>query len=206
MTKKCIIFLAAAAGSIVIISVYAMLRATFNAVNRPEPIVWDFSHGDSLDAVHWPKGHSGDEFERKGRFELTIIGSPELGGKVIFHENVDEFVCYRRVGKLDGASIFFGGTGVSAETAYGKIRDIMTAWRFPPEKFEELEKWHDGIAKRVSYPVFVAQHQSDRQFGQNAFICPSFDAIKWPNVRVRITVVGGKPEEGTCRCRIGLAF
>jgi len=204
--KKHVVFVSIVVALVAMVGAWILLRKSFDALNRPEPIVWDFSHGDTLDAVHWPKDVGGQEFERKGRFELTIVGSPGLGGKVIFHEEVQNFTLYRKGDKLEYAAIFFGGFNLTAEQAYEKAKHIMTLWQFRPENFENLESWHDGIAGHVSYPVFVTAHQQDRNFGQNPFLYPGFEVIKAGDVRLRINVFGGKPEDGTCRCGLTLTL
>ena len=140
---------------------------------RPERIVWDLSHGDTTDAVHWPKGLGGSGFERTAHYlDLTIISDgfrPAVSGY-----QMPPAYCRRR----SVAGSYFTATRSGISTCRGKPRiltglwsilavllprnkrmlrqKIMTDWHYRPENLVAL----DYLARRYSEPGW---HRGDHR-------------------------------------------
>ena len=167
-----------------------------------ESITWDFRKGPhKIAEVNWPASERGNLFERKGQFDLTIIGPK---GDVIFHQQVQNFICERKGDELENTYVHFA-TASTGEQAYEILKKVMTDWQFPANAFVDLETWHDGIVRRVSYPDFVRQHEKDRDFFPGLY--PGFEAGKAGNVGMRASEVGGHaPETGDLEYILSLSF
>ena len=57
MSKKAFLIITGSFG-LVAIGIAALGILLYRAM-RPEKVVWDLSHGDTINAVHWPKDLSG---------------------------------------------------------------------------------------------------------------------------------------------------
>jgi hypothetical protein len=169
----------------------------------PEKIVWRFDQGDTINSVNWPSDLSGSDYDRTGQFDLIII---DVHGKTLFHDQVFHFYCQRKGNHVEWVVLHFGLTQTAA-AAYVKAKDLMKFWPFRPENFDDLEAWHEGLAKHMSPGQFFLANK-DRSKGGLAFDYPNFTLVAGGNVLMRGSITGGDPRmDGLdCNCVLTLDF
>ena len=187
----------------------------------PEAITWDLSQGETVAEVHWPPALSGQFFDQKGNYDLTIISPgfmpavnwyqmrqnprplPIGKGDVIFQERVQHFICERRGNDLKSAAVYFGN-GCGTDEAYDKARQVMTDWRFFPVNLRALEIWHTAVAGHMPQGDFIGKYRSDAAV--HCFTYPDYEATKGGDVSVRVSVISGAPQDGNCHWTLTLIF
>ena len=186
----------AACGSVLTL----LLVRTAGTRTTPQALVWDFRKGPgNPDEVNWPASVTGDSWDLRGNFDLTIIGG---SGEVVFHENVQHIICGRKGGKLTEIYLHFAAGSTSAQ-AYEAAKRISTRLGRQPHSLECLEKWYDAINKKVSRSAYVKVHEHDRDDCGLQFLYPSFEG---DGLRLTETSGGGKPEKGNVSYTISVAF
>jgi hypothetical protein len=166
-------------------------------------LTWDFRKGPhNIAEVNWPTSITGRDWDVKGQFDLTIIGSK---GDIIFHEDVQHIICRRNGDKLEAVFLHFG-SGCTAEQAYQTVKKIMTDWKYPQDELSGLEVWHDAISRRVSYEKFIKLHEHDHDSYGLVFQYPGFEAGKAGDVGLRLSETNGTPEKGDLSYTISISF
>ena len=187
-------------GAIILLIVALLLRTAGTAAitrsSAAEPITWDFRKGPhKIAEVNWPASETGRIYDRKGEFDLTMIG-PD--GKIIFHERVQHFICERKGDDLENTYVHFASR-CSGEQAYQILNKVMTEWEFPKKALDDLQVWHEGIVNHMSHPEFVRLHPNEWGY-------PGFEAGKAGSVGVRASRVAGLPDDGTSQFTLSLSF
>jgi hypothetical protein len=192
---KWLIFALAGGGLLVGgIMVIVMLLLATKHFSSPQKLTWHLYKGATPADVGWPTSVTGDVFEQKGQLDLTIYDSK---GGIYFHDIAQDIICERKGNKLGNIYIHFK-TDCTADEAYQTIKRMMTDWKCPAASFNDLEIWHDALAKRVSYSEFARIHEHDRSLSFHPAYYPGGQFGKFGSP-IQVSHTEGKPEEATCR-------
>jgi hypothetical protein len=176
------------------IVIIGVVWALHRVATGPEKLVWRLHKDATPNEVGWPAGASGDVFDRRGQFDLTIYDS---FGRIYFHDAAQHIICERKGNRLGNLYIHFK-TDCTAEEAYQTLKSMMVQWNCPPDSLRDLETWHQALINRTSHFEFVSKHQYDRSYQGDCGIYPSGEFGKFGSP-IRASKTDGRPEEGNCR-------